>query len=87
MIMMQVTSLLVTSALTIGLSTGAVSATTWGSLRTSSTTGIPLLQRNPWLIQNTDRIVNPQEYILSIRGGSSATGKYGVFCLVSLSTE
>ena len=78
------TQLVVACTLLIGLTTRATSANTWGRKITGAKN---ILQRNPWHVygtsrlceddlQSTERIVLQPEYIFSIRGGSSATGKY-----------
>jgi ribosomal protein S6E (S10) len=80
--MMKLTALQVASLLILGLTTRSISANTWGISRTITSFS---QQRNPWLshgiarkneLQGTDSILQQQKYVVSIRGGSSATGKY-----------
>ena len=79
--MMQVTTLRVASVLIIALTASAASASTWGVSRILTTTS---QQRNPWqrygITQNDEPLRTESmvllQHLVSIRGGSSATGKY-----------
>jgi hypothetical protein len=79
------TQLLMANALLLGLTTRATSAGSWGRRTISA-----IRLKNPWQIydvtrhhddqlSSSGRILLEQQHIASIRGGSSATGKYFLY--------